>query len=171
MNDATFSCSHFSNSHSFLSAGKQFEMWKRSQESFLFAWISNGESKSMLSRFATMRICGTRLFEPQKPGSARDSLVWTWEERSAKSGWYSVQHASGNREYGSADSGGLSQTHASGNREYTRKSLSKHERPTQTRWKQLGHIDELREDAHLDVDEIYGFIDAGSIAPGPKLRK
>ena len=48
MNETTFSCSHFSNSHSFLSAGKQ-------------------------SR--------------------------TWEERNTKSRWYSVQHASGNREY------------------------------------------------------------------------
>ena len=33
MNDTAFSCSHFSNSHSFLSAGKQSEMSKRSQES------------------------------------------------------------------------------------------------------------------------------------------
>ena len=29
----------------------------------LFTWITNGESESMPSRFATMRICGTRLFE------------------------------------------------------------------------------------------------------------
>ena len=28
------------------------------------------------------------------PVSTRDSQVWTWDERSAKSGWYSVQHAS-----------------------------------------------------------------------------
>ena len=34
MNDTTFSCSHFSNSHSFLSAGKQSEMSKRCQERF-----------------------------------------------------------------------------------------------------------------------------------------
>ena len=47
--------------------------------------------------------------------------MWIWEERNTKSGWYSVQHASGNREYDSEDSGGLSETHASGNREYTRK--------------------------------------------------
>ena len=33
MNDTTFSCSHLSNSHSFLSAGKQSDMSKRSQES------------------------------------------------------------------------------------------------------------------------------------------
>ena len=49
------------NSHPFLSAGKQSEMSKRSQES-----SSPGSpmaNKSMLSRFATMRICGTRLFE------------------------------------------------------------------------------------------------------------
>ena len=60
MNDTTFSCSHFSNSHPFLSAGKQSEMLKRSQES---SSPGSGESKSMLSRLATRRICGTRLFE------------------------------------------------------------------------------------------------------------
>ena len=58
---------------------------------------------------------------PKSPGSTRDSPVWTWEERSAKSGWYSVEHASGNREYDTENSGGLSETHASGHREYMRK--------------------------------------------------
>ena len=33
MNDTAFSCSHFSNSHSFLSSGKQPEMSKKSKES------------------------------------------------------------------------------------------------------------------------------------------
>ena len=47
--------------------------------------------------------------------------MWPWEERDEKSGWYSVLHAAGNREYCSEDSGGLAETHASGNREYTRK--------------------------------------------------
>ena len=36
---------------------------------------------------------------PKSPGSTRDSQVWSWEERNEKSGWYSFQHASGNREY------------------------------------------------------------------------
>ena len=40
----------------------------------------------------------------------------------------------------------------------------------QTRWKHLGSIDQLWEDAHFDMDAIYGFIDAGSIAHGPELR-
>ena len=44
-----------------------------------------------------------------------------WAERTEKSGWYSVQHASGNREKSSEDSGSLLEAHASGNREYTRK--------------------------------------------------
>ena len=35
----------------------------------------------------------------------------------------------------------------------------------------LGKIKELREDAHLDMNEICGFIDAGSIAHGPELQK
>ena len=35
----------------------------------------------------------------ERPGSTRDSQVWSCEERNEKSGWYSFQHASGNREY------------------------------------------------------------------------
>ena len=54
---------------------------------------------------------------PQSQGSTR----WNWEERSTDSGCCSVQHASGNREYGTENTGGLSETQASGNREYTRK--------------------------------------------------
>ena len=51
------------------------------------------------------------------------------------------------------------------------KSRSKHQRSTQTRWNHLGNIDQLWEDAHFGMDAIYGFIDAGSIAHGPELRK
>ena len=58
---------------------------------------------------------------PKSPGSTRDSQVGPWAERTEKSGWYSVQHASGNREKSSEDSGSLLEAHASGNREYTRK--------------------------------------------------
>ena len=47
--------------------------------------------------------------------------MWPWEERNEKSGWYSVQDASGNRDFSSEDSGGFAEPHASGNREYTRK--------------------------------------------------
>ena len=69
--------------------------------------------------------------------------MWTWEERNTKSGWYSVQHASGNREYGSEDSGGLSETHASGNCEHTRKVVQN-----------MKDRHELREDAYFVMDEI-----------------
>ena len=62
MNDTTFSWSHFSNSHSFPSAGKQFEMSKRSQE-ISSPGSPTTKAKACLFRFATMRICGTRLFE------------------------------------------------------------------------------------------------------------
>ena len=58
---------------------------------------------------------------PENPGSTRHSQVRTWEERSTNFGCCSVQHASGNREYGTENSGGLSETHASGPRGYTRK--------------------------------------------------
>ena len=62
-----------------------------------------------------------RLVSPKDVGSARDSQVWTWEERRENSGWYTVQHASGNREYSSEDPGSLAETHSSGNRGFTRK--------------------------------------------------
>ena len=88
---------------------------------------------------------------PKSPESTGDTEVWAWEERNEKSGWYSVQHASGNREY-------------------TRKVLSE-QKSAQTRGKHLGNIDQFREDAYSDVDAIYGFINAGSIAHGPDLRK
>ena len=58
---------------------------------------------------------------PKSPGSTRGSQVWRWEKRNEKSGWYSVQHPSGNGEYSSEDSGSLAETHASGNRGYTRR--------------------------------------------------
>ena len=69
------------------------------------------------------------------------------------------------------NSGGLSETQASGNREYMRKVV-------QNMKDRLGHdesvsenIDGLLEDAHFDMDAIYGFINAGGIAHGPELRK
>ena len=126
MNDTTFSCSHFSNSHPFLPAGKQSEMSKRSQErSSPGSPTTKAKALCLFSRHG-VSVGQDYSSNPNKsPGSTRDSQVRTWEERGAKSGWYSVQHASGNREYGSEVSGGFSETQASGNREYTRKSRSK----------------------------------------------
>ena len=73
--------------------------------------------------------------------------------------------------YGSEDSGGLSETHASGNREYTRKVV-------QNMKDRLRHDESSSDismnsekDAHFNMDEIYGFIDASSIAHGSELRK
>ena len=51
------------------------------------------------------------------------------------------------------------------------KSRSKCEGSTQTQGRCLRNVDGLREDAHLDMDAIYGFIDAGGIAHGSELRK
>ena len=121
MNDTTFSCSHFSNSHPCLADRKQSEMSKRSHES-----SSPGSPTAKAKAcFLVSRQCESvgqdYPSNPKSPGSTRDSQVWTWEERNAKSGWYSVQHASGNREYGSEDSRGLSETQSSGNREHLRK--------------------------------------------------
>ena len=133
VNDTTFSCSHFSNSHSLLSAGKQSEMSKKSQESSSPGSPTvNAKACCLVSR-QCVSVGQGYLSNPKSPGSTRDSQVSTWEERNEKIGWYSVQHASGNREYGSEDSGDFSETHASGNREVHATSRSKHERPTQTR--------------------------------------
>ena len=121
MNDTTFSCSHFFNSHPFLSAGKQSEMSKRSQESSPpGSPTAKAKAFCLVSR-QCVPVRQDYSSNLESSESTSDSLVWNWEERSAKSRWYSVQHASGNGENGSEDSGGLSETHASGNREYTRK--------------------------------------------------
>ena len=117
MNDTTFSCSHFY-SFSFLFAGKQSEMSKRSQEnSSLGSPTVKAKTFCFVSR-TCVSVGQDYSCNPKCPGSTRDSPVWTWEEGNEKSGWYSVQRASGNREKSSEDS---AKTHASGNREYTRK--------------------------------------------------
>ena len=157
MNDTTFSCSHFY-SHSFLSAGMRSEMPKRSQE-------SSSRGSPMMKAKACCLVSRQSVFvgqdytsNPESPESTRDSQVWPWKERHEKSGWYSVQHASGNREKkfrrfwrSRRDARlGIPRVHA--------KSRSEHQRPTHTRWQHLGNIDELREIAHFDMDAINGFI-------------
>ena len=57
-----------------------------------------------------------------KARGAQETLKWG-PGKKEKSRWYSVQHASGNREYSSEDSGGLAETHTEGNRVYMRKSF------------------------------------------------
>ena len=103
MNDTTFSCSHFY-SHSFLSEGQQSEMSKRSQESSsLVSPMVKAIACCLVSRHG-VSVGQDFSSNPTSLGSTRDSQVWPWEERNEKSGWYSVQHASGNREYSSEDS-------------------------------------------------------------------
>ena len=116
MNDTTFSCSHF------LSAGKQSGMSKRFQESSSLGSTTVKARACCLVSRESVSVGQNHSSNPKSLGRTRDTQVRTWEENT-KSGWYSVQHASGNREYGhgSEDSGGLSETHASGTREYTRK--------------------------------------------------
>ena len=98
MNDTTFSCSHF-HSHSFLSAGKQSKMSKRCQESSsLGSPIMKAKACCLVSRHC-VSVGQDYSSNPKSPGSTRDSQVSPWEGRHEKSGWYSVQHASGNREY------------------------------------------------------------------------
>ena len=98
MNDTSFSCSHFY-SHSFLSAGKQSEMWRRSQESSsLGSPTAKARACCLVSR-ESGSVGQHYSSNPKSLGGTRDSQVWSWEERNEKSGWYSFQHASGNREY------------------------------------------------------------------------
>ena len=82
----------------------------------------------------------------KSPESTRDSQVWTWEE-SSKSGRYSVQHASENREYDQEDSGGPSNTLALGNRDYTPKVV-------QNMKDQLRH-DESSSDKSMDSEKMH----------------
>ena len=104
MNDTTFSCRHFSNSHSFVSAGKQSEMPRRSQESSSPGSPMVKAKACCLVSHESVSVGQDYSSNPASPRSTRDSQLWTWEERSAKSRWYSVQHASKNRENGSGDS-------------------------------------------------------------------
>ena len=99
MNDTTFSCSHFSNSHPFLSAWKQTEMSKRSQErSSAGSPPVKAKACCLVSRHGVSGGQHSSRY-PKSPGSTRYSQVWTLEERSTNSRCCSVQHASGNREY------------------------------------------------------------------------
>ena len=83
----------------FLSAGKQSEMSKRSQESSSpGSPMVKAKACCLVSR-QCVSVGQDYSSNPQSPGSIRDSQVRPWEERNEKSGWYSVQHASGNREY------------------------------------------------------------------------
>ena len=123
MNDTTFSCSQFSNSHSFLSAGKQSEMSKRSQESSSPGSPTAKARACCLVSRESVSVGQNYSSNPKSLGGVQETLKRGPGKRNTKSGWYSVQHASGHREYGyvSEDSGGLSETHAWRNREYTRK--------------------------------------------------
>ena len=81
MNDTTCSCSHFSDSHSFLTAGKQSEMSKRSQESSSpGSPMAKAQASGLVSRHGVSvgQDCSSI---PKSLGSTRDSQVWTWEEK------------------------------------------------------------------------------------------
>ena len=96
-------------------------MPKRSQESSsLVSPMVKAKACCLVSR-QCVSVGQDHSSNPKSPLSTRDFQVWPWEERNEKSGWYSVQHASGNREYSTKDSGSLAETHAWGNPECTRK--------------------------------------------------
>ena len=172
MTNTTFTRSHFSNAHPFPSAGEQSECRQDLRKSVRLdrrRW----KRKNVVSFRDKVYLYKIIRVTQKSPGSTRHFEVRTWEERNTKSGWYSIQRASGNREYGhgSEDFGGLSETHASGNREVQAKSRSKHEGPTQARWKQLGYIDQLRENAHVYMDKIYGLHRCRQHCPWTRLTK
>ena len=121
----------------------------------------------MLTRFATRRVCGTRLFEP---GSTRDSQVWTWKEVQNPDGiLFSMLRETESMVQKILE---VSQKRMPReNREYTRIVV-------QNMKDRLRHDESISEIsmnfekiAHFDMDAIHGFIDAGSIAHGPELRK
>ena len=158
MTDTTFSCSHFSNGHSFLSAGKQSEMSRRSQESSSpGSPMVKAKACCLVSR-ESVSVGQNYSSSPESPESTRDSQVRTWEEKHTKSGWYAVQHASGNRE-------------SSGNREYTRKVV-------QNMKDRLKH-DESSSEISMNSEKIHISIWTrfmastmqAAIAHGPELRK
>ena len=123
MNDTTFSCSHLSNSHPFLSDGKRSEMSKRSQECFSpNSPMVKARPCCLVSRHS-VSVDQNSSSNPKSPKSTRYSQEWNRGERSTNSGCCSVKPASGNREDGTVNSGGLSETPASRNREHVQKGV------------------------------------------------
>ena len=146
MNDTTFSCSHFSKSHPFLSAGKQAEMSKRSQESSSFGSPTvKAKACCLVSRHCVS--VGQNFSNNQKKPREYEILSSVDQGRSTNFGGRSVQHASGNREYDTENSGGLSETQASGNREYMRKVV-------QNVKDRLGHKESVSETS-MDSEKIH----------------
>ena len=89
--------SHFY-SNSFLSAGKQSEMSKRSQES-----SSPGSPTVKAKAYClVLRLCVSvgqdYSSNPKSPGEYKRLSSMALGKRNEKSGWYSVQHPSGNGE-------------------------------------------------------------------------
>ena len=115
MSDTTFFCSHLSNSHLFLSDGKQSEMSKRSQESSSpSSPMVKARACCLVSRYSVSVGQNSSSNHLKPGGCTRYSQEWNQGERSANSGSYSVQLATGNREHGPENSGGLSETPAVG---------------------------------------------------------
>ena len=73
-------------------------MSKRSQK--IFTWFANGEKwKHVVSFRDNVYLWDNIIPVTLKARGVQETQVWLWEERNEKSGWYSVQRASGNREY------------------------------------------------------------------------
>ena len=89
-------------------------MSKRSQESFSPDSPMVKAKACCLASRQCVSVGQDYSSNPESLGEYKKLSRVPQEERNEKSGWYSVQHASGNREYGSEDSGGLAETHASG---------------------------------------------------------
>ena len=170
MNDTTFSCSHFSNSHPFLPAGKQSEMSKRSQErSSPGSPTTKAKSCCLVSRHVS--VGQDYSSNPESPG-VRETLKCGHgkkEVRNPDGILFSMPRETESMVQKFLE---VSQRRKLRETESTREKVVQNlKRPTLTRWTHLGNIDELRENAHFDADAIYGFIVAGSIAHGSKLRK
>ena len=100
----------------FRSAGKQSDMSKKSKESSSSGSPTAKAKACCLVSRESVSVRQVFSSNPKSQRSTRDFQVRAWEERNDKSGSYSAQHASGNRQKSSEDSGGFAETHASGNR-------------------------------------------------------
>ena len=97
MNDTTFSCSHVSNNHPFLSDRKRSERSQRSQESCSpNPPTLKARTRCLVSRHS-VSVGQSSSSNPTSPVSTSYSQVWNQGERGTPSGHYSVKPASGNR--------------------------------------------------------------------------
>ena len=151
MNDTTFSCSHFY-SHSFLSAGKQSEILKRFQESFSPGSPIVKARACCLVSLQCVSVGQDNSSNPKSPGAYKTLKCGPWKKE--------LKNPDGTLFRMPRETQSIVQKML---------EVSHKRMPRETESTREKVVQNIKEKMHMDG--IYGFIDAGSIAHGPELRK